>query len=520
MRHLRLFENKEYESGIGFPDNPPLGEIVEIKYHKIAFGDDIHIVEADGVLDNYDVIRYQYYVKTGIEKARYLYNHIGPDDMQYFNVSIGFLVKSLPKFIQPHLAELKKALVAEYPYYFSNKLKRDNEKIGLHEGRKFRIEKLPPLKNNSIEVMKTSISKSSECLKVSGKLTNGDRLDYVFLLTPIFVYDENEGRNVIQPIGTELLRYYERVVNVDGTYQYDIIGEDASKNLKGDYLKMFDEMRKDAMRHFPVYYSKKLLDVNGKTGIFEKLSLFGFNDVHKTEDSNYFIVRGVIDANQCLKYGFNLKDRKEFLEFHRDSQDESSNDTDVCYFYNGYGDEKWTIAGWSYDEPWVLDKYEKSWFDLREYAKEKYPMYFSEKIMSSNVKTGIFEMKHLKTFENYEEIDYNKLAKTFFTEVTPMTGNSECYILQGQIDDDLHITYGVYINGSRVGEEFMEYYRGENYNTKSMAVSSSRHYTSDKIPTKWRLEWETLRELAKKEHPYYYSEKLFKTNDKTGIFEV
>jgi len=46
----------------------------------------------------------------------------------------------------------------------------------------------------------------------------------------------------------------------------------------------------------------------------------------------------------------------------------------------------------------------------------------------------------------------------------------------------------------------MEYYTGENYNVGSSKKSSSRAYTVDKIPAKYKTAWEELK--AKYEAEY------------------
>jgi len=109
-------------------------------------------------------------------------------------------------------------------------------------------------------------------------------------------------------------------------------------------------------------------------------------------------------------------------------------------------------------------------------------------------------MKHIKLFEEFlnEGIKFTK-----FTFNSHKNHNPSADILQGHLDSDTFITYGIYIkdNGTKKqGDEFLEYYTGSNYNVGSSKKSSSRMYTADKIPSKYNDAWEELK--AKYESEY------------------
>lgn len=70
--------------------------------------------------------------------------------------------------------------------------------------------------------------------------------------------------------------------------------------------------------------------------------------------------------------------------------------------------------------------------------------------------------------------------------------NPFCDIMEAKIDQDSILTYGIYIKGPRIGEEFCEYYRGENYINHSKVKSYSRLYSIEKTPKKYT---ETLKEI-------------------------
>ena len=81
--------------------------------------------------------------------------------------------------------------------------------------------------------------------------------------------------------------------------------------------------------------------------------------------------------------------------------------------------------------------------------------------------------------------------------------NPCCDILEGHLDGDTFITYGIYVkdDGSRkVGDEFMEQYTGSNYKVGSSKRSNSRIYEPSKIPAKYKAAWEELKAKYEKEY--------------------
>jgi hypothetical protein len=78
--------------------------------------------------------------------------------------------------------------------------------------------------------------------------------------------------------------------------------------------------------------------------------------------------------------------------------------------------------------------------------------------------------------------------------------NPSADILEGHIDSDTFITYGIYVNGPKKGDEFMEYYTGENYKQGSTKKSNSRLYEPNKIPAKYKNAWEELKAKYKAEY--------------------
>ena len=76
--------------------------------------------------------------------------------------------------------------------------------------------------------------------------------------------------------------------------------------------------------------------------------------------------------------------------------------------------------------------------------------------------------------------------------------NPECDILEYHYNDDYFITYGIYVNGNKKGEEFCEYYRGKNYNVNSKLRSYSRIYRPGNIPTNYIKKFSELRILYNK----------------------
>jgi len=104
--------------------------------------------------------------------------------------------------------------------------------------------------------------------------------------------------------------------------------------------------------------------------------------------------------------------------------------------------------------------------------------------------------------------------------------NPNCDIVEYKIDNDMFITYGVYVKPAvhrislgdpnvttlkdiQPGEEFMEMYVGENYNTGSKKRSYSRMYYASEIPVKWQDAWKMIRE--------YYQSNLTNKNSNTTL---
>ena len=71
--------------------------------------------------------------------------------------------------------------------------------------------------------------------------------------------------------------------------------------------------------------------------------------------------------------------------------------------------------------------------------------------------------------------------------------NPQCDILEGHIDEDTTLTYGVYVKGPKKGQEFCEYYSGENYCVRSKKRSYSRMWSPVNIPVKYFTLWQLLR---------------------------
>lgn len=109
-------------------------------------------------------------------------------------------------------------------------------------------------------------------------------------------------------------------------------------------------------------------------------------------------------------------------------------------------------------------------------------------------------MKHIKLFEQFVNEGVKFIDFKFNSH---KNHNPSADILQGHLDKDTFITYGIYVKDSgskKVGDEFMEYYSGENYNVGSTKRSSSRVYSPDKIPAKYKAAWEELKAKYEKEY--------------------
>lgn len=102
-------------------------------------------------------------------------------------------------------------------------------------------------------------------------------------------------------------------------------------------------------------------------------------------------------------------------------------------------------------------------------------------------------MEHIELFKDFINESF-KFKKIKFN--SHKNHNPSADILQGHLNDDTFITYGIYIkdaSGKKVGDEFMEIYTGENYNVGSSKKSNSRVYSPDKIPSKYKSMWNDLK---------------------------
>lgn len=110
-------------------------------------------------------------------------------------------------------------------------------------------------------------------------------------------------------------------------------------------------------------------------------------------------------------------------------------------------------------------------------------------------------MKHIQLFEQFINEGIKFINFKFNSH---KNHNPYCDILEGHLDKDTYITYGIYVKDSsaewKKGDEFMEYYTGENYKVGSNKKSSSRLYAIDKIPAKYKAAWEELKAKYEKEY--------------------
>jgi hypothetical protein len=106
-------------------------------------------------------------------------------------------------------------------------------------------------------------------------------------------------------------------------------------------------------------------------------------------------------------------------------------------------------------------------------------------------------MKKIKLYEEFVGEAY-KFYDLFFN--SHIDHNPECDILEGHLDKDSLITYGIYIKGPKEGLEFMEYYSGSNYKPTSDKRSNSKLFMVDKIPAKYKAMWEDLKKIYENEY--------------------
>jgi len=97
----------------------------------------------------------------------------------------------------------------------------------------------------------------------------------------------------------------------------------------------------------------------------------------------------------------------------------------------------------------------------------------------------------IKSFENFINEGYQWYDLKFNSH---KDHNPEADILEGHIDRNTLITYGIFVKGPKTGEEFMEYYTGPNYKPESLNKSSrSKYFSSSEIPAKYKKMWDELK---------------------------
>lgn len=101
--------------------------------------------------------------------------------------------------------------------------------------------------------------------------------------------------------------------------------------------------------------------------------------------------------------------------------------------------------------------------------------------------------KHIMTFDSFLNESLNGFQEIIFN--SHKDHNPYCDIVEGHLDADTLITYGIYVKGEFEGEEFMELYVGSNYKPESSKRSNSRLYTPAKIPAKYLPKWQELKAM-------------------------
>lgn len=133
----------------------------------------------------------------------------------------------------------------------------------------------------------------------------------------------------------------------------------------------------------------------------------------------------------------------------------------------------------------------------------------------------------LKSWKNRHSINesVNKINEGFIKTKfnSHKWHNDECDILEGRLNDDTFITYGIYIKDGKYGtmkqgDEFMEIYTGSNYNIGSSKKSHSRVYAPNQIPAKYKSLWLELKSIYDEKYKgkEHIKESINKTNLETS----
>lgn len=79
--------------------------------------------------------------------------------------------------------------------------------------------------------------------------------------------------------------------------------------------------------------------------------------------------------------------------------------------------------------------------------------------------------------------------------------NYECDIVEGKIDSDSFLTFGIHVNGVNKGKTFCEYYKGSNYVANSKLPSYSRMWANEiDIPKKYYAMFKELEAIYEEQY--------------------
>lgn len=168
---------------------------------------------------------------------------------------------------------------------------------------------------------------------------------------------------------------------------------------------------------------------------------------------------------------------------------------DHVYYHNPEGDETYMYdrdMNLLHKTGYILD--EIFFEDIKDYI-------WASPDMLYNIKC-IEEEEGKQNNENISE-NKNSFSKLKFNSHT--WHNNECDILEGHLDSDSFITYGIYVKDSasgkrKAGDEFMEYYKGSNYVVGSKERPHSRVFGVENIPAKYKAKWNELKAIYEEKY--------------------
>lgn len=349
-------------------------------------------------------------------------------------------------------------------------------------------------------------------------------------------YDDNLTVDIIKSIRTacdELIKIYDKedkkfdyeftydvlrtIHKFVPNYNYEVLEDHIQQQLE-DGFEVTDvcDIAIDFMKENPIYFSKKLKNLNDVSGILENASSYNeidFEKMHKEHRKLLDKFMRKMEKNPEQITSFDYVDILcELFKKH------VGDDKDWDKFYNvvmEYGDELVNGGGDLFDDM----------FNFMVDYLEQNPLFFSKKLDDMNDKTGVFETfnmpAHVSNDKYLEKELWEKLLKEY----------RETVFLPSKIDD---VEYCLSYDKAETQEDSIK--RNLYIRSKAIDFFKQKGFTSDwahinrtlswknidyDIETNFEVMFDYIVDFFSRNHPtqIFMTQKLRNFNNDTGVFE-